>query len=261
MVKEEKVFTISDGRQFKTRKAAERNENILTMANAGYTEEEVVELLKEITLESTPISNMLKSFEDWRDMPAHWVEDLPRVFKDFKQDIVTYMLVEVNWWGRDNKKELKTVRAPRLPKDEVPEEISSFVKEMSEESQAKDGATYTVEPYEAKERTIKFKLVRHELSPEEKMKRGIELSEGDIRDFVNERTVIYEDEGEESRWTKAMTTVVKGEDGYNYVIHWDRGLTESQEDEYYYQPEKVELREKEVTTVVTEIIYLDKEEK
>ena len=55
MVKEETFYTTSDGKQYKTKKAAERNENELTLKNAGYTKKEVDGLLEEIAKDNRRI--------------------------------------------------------------------------------------------------------------------------------------------------------------------------------------------------------------
>ena len=40
-------------------------------------------------------------------------------------------------------------------------------------------------------------------------------------------------EGENRRWSRTNTSVVKADDGKFYEIDWEEGLTEYQDDEYY----------------------------
>lgn len=61
-------------------------------------------------------------------------------------------------------------------------------------------------------------------------------------------------EGNESRWTRAMDTIIKvGKDYWD--IPWERGLTEYQENEYWEQPFRVKPVEKIVK--VTEWVVLE----
>lgn len=85
-----------------------------------------------------------------------------------------------------------------------------------------------------------------------KLRRGEKLDECEIRTIVSESHQVYEMEGEEHRWQREMFTVINL-DGELWGINWMRGLTELQEDEFYYQPYRVKKIEKVVTR--TEVTY------
>ena len=55
-------------------------------------------------------------------------------------------------------------------------------------------------------------------------------------------------EGEDRRWVRGMTTVLKIDDRY-FVIDYDQGLTEYQEDQFYDQPYEVTVEQKERTII------------
>lgn len=72
------------------------------------------------------------------------------------------------------------------------------------------------------------------------------LSFGDIEADIE---IIEEQEGNNHRWQREMTTIFKFEDKF-YALDWMQGLTECQENDYYKQPYEVEKKEK--TIVVNE---------
>lgn len=61
-------------------------------------------------------------------------------------------------------------------------------------------------------------------------------------------------EGTVGRWTRHMTTILKSGDKF-YAIEWEQGLTEYQENEFYFQPYEVEPYEE----VITILKYKPKE--
>lgn len=63
-------------------------------------------------------------------------------------------------------------------------------------------------------------------------------------------------EGDCGRWTQHITTIFKDGNKF-YALEWERGLTEYQEDEFYWQPYEVEPYQE--TIVVTK--YKTKEAK
>ena len=71
-----------------------------------------------------------------------------------------------------------------------------------------------------------------------KIDKGEDLTEGEIKELVWEYEVERE-EGDSGRWTQSMTSYVKLLNRF-FVIYWESGLTEYQENEYLNQPEEVE---------------------
>ena len=62
---------------------------------------------------------------------------------------------------------------------------------------------------------------------------------------------VDETEGHEGRWVRYMKTIFKiGAD--LWAVEWGRGLTEMQENEYYWQPYRVKEVRKQVTITTVE---------
>lgn len=86
----------------------------------------------------------------------------------------------------------------------------------------------------------------------EKMYAGEKLSEKELSalvfaDVEDDCEIVTESEGEESRWTRTVDTIIKvGEDYWD--IPWERGLTEYQKNAFEEQPFRVKPI-KEVITV------------
>lgn len=263
MVKEETVYTTSDGKQYKTKKSAERNENMLTMENKGYTKKEVDELLKEIAVKNKRIEIMLNRYPDWRDMDDSLVKQFPKLIEDHKNDVVSYLLIKIVGFGRNEREEVvHRLKMPRLEDGEMPEKYIKHAKDLTEKDKDIDGSTYRLVYYDktSSDKIKKYRVEEEILTPEEKLEKGLKLREEDIETLLFEREEIYEEDGEVREWNRSVTTVIEANDGNQYVIHWEKGNTEMQSNDFWEQPERVELRKREVTTVVTEIVYLDKKE-
>lgn len=258
MVKETKIYTTSDGKDYKTKKSAERHERELTLKQAGYTVQQVNDYVAKIAETNKKIAMLLRDKKDWRDWNEYLVAQLPKTIDEHKNDTVTYSITKKRGWGRNRDAEvLKTVKHARLGNEEYPEEFKTYLNELTESD--KNGSTFELQPEELEGSHIKFKLVEVPLTPEEKMAKGIELKEDDLRELIWGRNTLYTEEGEDRRWSKSVTTVIEADDGVIYAIDWEKGLTESQPDEFYEQPKKVRLEKREVVTVVTNVIYLDED--
>ena len=83
-----------------------------------------------------------------------------------------------------------------------------------------------------------------------KIDTGEKLTEKELRtlswDYEVEREY-----GENRRWTRSVYSVCKLCDRF-FMVVWEQGLTESQENEYYNQPYEVELHEYEKVITVKE---------
>lgn len=55
-------------------------------------------------------------------------------------------------------------------------------------------------------------------------------------------------EGDDNRWTKDMSTILKIDDKY-FRIDWSCALTENQDSEFHSQPYEVNLEQKKVTII------------
>lgn len=95
----------------------------------------------------------------------------------------------------------------------------------------------------------------------EKMYAGEKLSEKELKALVygnveDDYKIVTELEGEASRWTKPIDTIIKiGEDYWD--IPWECGLTEYQENEFWEQPFRVKPVEEVIT--VTNWVPLEKQ--
>ena len=88
-----------------------------------------------------------------------------------------------------------------------------------------------------------------------KIDAGENLTERELEEFhCYGNDVEY---GENRRWSRTVTTEVEY-DGRFFIINWEEGLTESQENEFYDQPYEVEKITETQTVVATK--YIKKEQ-
>jgi|GEM_PF-897039 len=85
-----------------------------------------------------------------------------------------------------------------------------------------------------------------------------ELTRGELKILALEYDV-DQDEGDEGRWERHMTSIAKLRDRY-FAVNWGRGLTEYQENSFYEQPYEVEKITYEKTITVTEWKSIKNEE-
>lgn len=253
MVKEEKVYITSDGKQYKTKKSANRYENELYMKNEGYSKKEVDELIPKLTEKNRVLKHLIGDKPDWRDLPLNIVKQLSTLIVDYKTDAVRYQIIKVSYWSK-NEEVILREKMPRLPEGELPKKFTEYVDDLTKKDKDKNGSTYSLELHSKEGDVIKYVVKETTLTPEFKMSQGKRLNEGDISELLNEREEVYEVEGEDSRWSRSVTTVIKADDGELYAIDWEKGLTERQEHMYDNQPRKVKLETKEIVTTVTEIV-------
>ena len=89
----------------------------------------------------------------------------------------------------------------------------------------------------------------------EKIDSGHKFSEQEIKEIAQgepeDSEEIEEIEGSQHRWQQEITTILEV-DGRFFSLKWMRGLTESQESDYYNQPREVAKHIYEKTITVTE---------
>lgn len=88
----------------------------------------------------------------------------------------------------------------------------------------------------------------------EKFDSGEKFSEDELQDIAYGDVGLKSVErsyGENRRWTRTVTGVYEA-DGRYFMIDWEEGLTEHQEDEFWEQPVEVEKKQYEKTFIVTE---------
>lgn len=254
MVKEKKVYITSDGKEYKTEKCALRQENILLMEGKGLKKEEVDRWVEEIKHSNRTTKLLADRHETWQDWQTYHLEDLFKIINKRKKNVYQYYLLEEHDW-RDEYKIVYKEEMIELPDNDMPESFKKYVEQLNEDSS--DGSIYSLIFLDVYEDVKRYLIKKKELTIEEKLEKGISLTEREIQDMRWDFAEVYEVEGDEGRWMRHMTTVVKVGNGDLYAINWDRGLTESQENTFCNQPQKVRLKEKEVTTIITEIVYID----
>lgn len=83
-----------------------------------------------------------------------------------------------------------------------------------------------------------------------KLNSEVQLKSEEISNLLFSSNVVYSEEGENGRWSRNNLSVIDLE-GTLYAIEWSEGLTESQENEFYTQPYKVELEKRDVIVTKT----------
>lgn len=91
-----------------------------------------------------------------------------------------------------------------------------------------------------------------------KIDSGNELTERELSEVTDYE--VESEYGENRRWSRSVTTISKIGDRY-FSINWENGLTESQENGYYYQPIEVQKKtyEKTITVNVVEWVPINNE--
>lgn len=83
-----------------------------------------------------------------------------------------------------------------------------------------------------------------------------DLSEDELKRVVYDYE-IESDYGENERWTRNVISICKLNGKY-FSVNWNEGLTEMQPNDFYNQPDEVELKEYEKTITVREWIPVKK---
>lgn len=88
----------------------------------------------------------------------------------------------------------------------------------------------------------------------QKLNNGIKLSERELS-YLTEYS-IKDIIGENRRWSRGVSSIIEF-NNQTYILFWENGLTEYQENEFYEQPIKVKV-EKETKIVTFEVTnYID----
>lgn len=91
----------------------------------------------------------------------------------------------------------------------------------------------------------------------DKILKGEELTERELSLITNYE--VSREEGENRRWSRTIHSVVKLNEHY-FMVVWEQGLTEMQENEFYDQPYEVEKHTYEKTLTVTEWVAKGQEQ-
>lgn len=85
----------------------------------------------------------------------------------------------------------------------------------------------------------------------QKIENGEKLIESEIKECIWDYPRVELIEGDSGRWTQYMESIIEL-CGRTFCFPWEKGLTEYQENGFYYQPYEVEKHEYEKTITVTE---------
>ena len=94
----------------------------------------------------------------------------------------------------------------------------------------------------------------------DKIDKGEELTEKELKMMVFECKEVSLDEGENRRWSRTNTSIIEL-CGRFFSINWEEGLTENQDNEFYWQPFEVRKEEYEKTIIVTNWVKVNKDNK
>jgi hypothetical protein len=121
-------------------------------------------------------------------------------------------------------------------------------KEKLDEQKRKEAAEYAKQYYhEHMEEVLLDKILA-----------GEELTEQRLKDLVHECNEVDREVGENRRWTRTIESVIKLADMY-FMVSWEQGLTENQEDSYFEQPVEVfPVKYGDNTIYVTQDVYEEK---
>lgn len=270
-IKQKITYETDDGQVFKKRKDANRHATELyVINNLSYTPERFdyifQTLLDHKLLKRMPVT-------DWRDLCEL---KNPNVEMTLQTIIFTYerytkatavlldthgitlhRLDDINLL-KDGEKEKAITTLTAMAGDEYTVNTEKVY------DQYRDTLYHTRDWYKAWQRrreddAVVVLVAEHKpMGIHEKLEKGIELSESELDDFAYGCapgfTIEYEEEGDDRRWSRTVTTVLKEEKTETlWCIDWDKGLTEMQEDSFYNQPYKVTLEQTPVTIMKTTI--------
>lgn len=86
-----------------------------------------------------------------------------------------------------------------------------------------------------------------------KIDSGEKLNKSEISDLVWEFEEVDRKYGDNRRWSRSVTSIVKVNNRF-FCVEWENGLTENQENEFYSQPYEVEKKTYKKTITITEWI-------
>lgn len=246
-MREEKVYYTEDGKMFKTKKSAEKHEKALYIKSQleilDISEEELSVKIEKLIERNVVLRMKMKDKKIWKDLPLHDIQAIFRILEkaESTQLITKYMLVRNGWSSPvliatetgDDYGEINLHSKGEYPWMEL-----ESLREEEENSYTK--IFFLKEKFSIGEKA------------EMKFKANAKLESDEIRQLLECSELIYEEEGENRRWSRSKISVIDL-DGMKVAIEWEEGLTEAQEDEFYTQPYEVEILKEEVVVTRTTI--------
>ena len=239
-MKEKKIYISEDGQTFSTKKAALRRDAEIILAKENIELKNLQKFFEDRKIKSSKWRMIFKETKDVRDVlynNQYRFEILLKTYKNrFIKKVYLDDKIKKNEFYRDFESTKESVKDLKI---EVSEKLKKENKEITGISEDEDSITINIQ--------------KIQIDPLDKLKEGIELTEREISDFLWENELVYEEVGEDRRWSRYTQAVIEDEDGNLWCIEYDKGLTEAQDNHFYEQPYRVELEEKEVVVIQTTI--------
>lgn len=239
MAKEITMYEARDGKCFKTQKGANNHDKKLLveekLVELNMTKDEITAKLEKVATYNKVVRVLLNE-GDWTTWNAILIAKINN--KLFKPEKKTIYFID----KRNSKEE---VLAEESGVEFSDPKLHVLINGKYDEYEI-------VEVVEENEFTRKVKYdLKYDTYEiiEMKIKDGEDLGEYELRNLAYYFQSVYEEDGEDGRWTTSVTTVFEI-DGNHYALEWGRALTEMQEDTFYEQPFKVKMEEVEKTIVV-----------
>lgn len=250
MIEKTTLFKTTDGKTFKTEAGARRHQFKIQMKEMLDSKEisasGLQEKLEKAASRNLKIKALLLNHGKWEKFPKHLILEIFNKWDTlFNENLKTTYVMKYKWFGETKINLIATEEGPEFTAADLhcsaenPWDSFKVVEE-------------TILNEYTKEITLDYKYTEYEKALM-KLDLGEKLSESEIRTFLHNSDEVYEEKGEDRRWSRSVTTVVKIDDKL-YAILWEEGLTENQEDSFYNQPYEVELEQKPVTVMQTVIV-------
>lgn len=229
------VYESDDGEFHKSKKAADLRNSKLASERAvkrlDMTKEEISKALDKISPRNFKVAALLKNESDWTKWFAPLIDTMNKELFAEPKKITQYVV------------EGKTIAT---------EEGDSFTD--ADKYLGEEYLLYKTEDFDKYKRMIHYK---NKYTYEEKLERKLlnkeELSESELSSLSDYFDVVYEEKGENRRWSRSVLTIMDISGRY-YALSWEEGLTENQPSEYWEQPYEVDVFEEEVTVIKTRIV-------
>lgn len=182
------------------------------------------------------ISSLKRQNIDWRGMQKHAILGLPKQYDKLNKMNLSIL----DCVGTFSIAEMSEILGKDIDEN--------YINKIDQNQPLKDLPKLIQEVIDSEP-----KLTEYELSVC-KLKNGEKLSEHEIEHILRESNKVDEIEGDDRRWSRWMQTIIDIDDEY-YMVEWDKGLTEMQEN-YYESVSKVKKETRIVTKEVTDWIKI-----
>jgi hypothetical protein len=206
------------------------------------TKAEMDKMWAELYEDNVVIHNLTDHEMSWRDMNSIAAATLPKTHEKtltLRMPLVEYLkdnsAESINDLFAKDENKIDVDLLDRIPQDTLLKNLKGVIDALPKE-----------EPPS-----------RYEVATR-KLLGGERLNENEISELLWEGCVVYQEEGENRRWTRGVTSVIELNARF-FCINWEEGLTEYQENSYYDQPYEVRKVTETKTITVDRWIPVSKE--